>query len=91
MDYFEPFAPSRASISARVSTRFLAISFDSDWRFGSASTRATSSTCSAEAGVDVDHVEISSPWGHDCFLLDLPDYHRVVTEALTLPVGSQVR
>jgi homoserine O-acetyltransferase/O-succinyltransferase len=88
MDYFEPFGAGAPDLS-RVTTRIRAISFDSDWRFGSEHSRYMVDVL-GDAGVEIDHVEITSPWGHDSFLLDLPDYHRVVTEALTLPVGCHV-
>jgi len=85
MDYFEPFSGDRPDL-AGASTRFIAISFDSDWRFGSEHSRAIVAElerCAAKAR----HVEVASPWGHDSFLLDLEEYHRVVAEAL----GEDVR
>ena len=57
------------------------ISFDSDWRFGSEHSRLIVRAL-GDAGVQARHVELTAPWGHDSFLLDLEDYHRVVTEAL---------
>jgi homoserine O-acetyltransferase/O-succinyltransferase len=80
MDYFDPFSQPALDL-ARVSTRFLAISFDSDWRFGSEHSRYIDDELRA-GGVDARHVELSSPWGHDSFLLADEDYHRVVAQAL---------
>jgi homoserine O-acetyltransferase/O-succinyltransferase len=80
MDYFEPFAEPDLDL-ARVSTRFLAISFDSDWRFGSEHSRYIVDALRA-GGVDARHVEVSSPWGHDSFLLENETYHRLVSQAL---------
>jgi homoserine O-acetyltransferase len=80
MDYFDPFAQAAPDL-ARVGTRFLAISFDSDWRFGSEHSRFIRDALLA-GGVDVQHVELSSPWGHDSFLLAGEEYHRVVAGAL---------
>jgi homoserine O-acetyltransferase len=80
MDYFDPFAQAAPDL-ARVGTRFLAISFDSDWRFGSEHSRFIRDALLA-GGVDVRHVELSSPWGHDSFLLAGEEYHRVVADAL---------
>jgi homoserine O-acetyltransferase len=80
MDYFEPFADPKLDLS-RVDTRVLAISFDSDWRFGSEHSREIVERLTA-GGVAARHVEISSPWGHDSFLLDGARYHRLVAQAL---------
>jgi homoserine O-acetyltransferase len=80
MDYFDPFAQADLDL-ARLSTRFLAISFDSDWRFGSEHSRYIRDALRA-GGVDATHVELSSPWGHDSFLLAGEEYHRVVADAL---------
>jgi homoserine O-acetyltransferase len=86
MDYFDPFAQADLDL-ARVSTRFLAISFDSDWRFGSEHSRFIHDSLRA-GGVDSRHVELSSPWGHDSFLLAGEEYHRVVADALREPVAD---
>jgi homoserine O-acetyltransferase len=80
MDYFDPFAAPDLEL-ARVGTRFLAISFDSDWRFGSEHSRALVDALRA-GGVEARHVEVSSPWGHDSFLLDGEEYHRLVAQAM---------
>ena len=80
MDYFDPFAEPALDLDA-VGTRFLAISFDSDWRFGSEHSRHVIDVLSA-AGADARHAEVSSPWGHDSFLLENETYHQLVAEAL---------
>jgi homoserine O-acetyltransferase/O-succinyltransferase len=80
MDYFDPFAEPELDLGA-VNTRFLAISFDSDWRFGSEHSRHIVEVLRA-GGVDARHVEVSSPWGHDSFLLENEDYYRLVARAL---------
>jgi homoserine O-acetyltransferase len=80
MDYFDPFAEDRLALE-RVDTRFLAISFDSDWRFGSEHSRYIVDSLRA-GNVDARHVEVSSPWGHDSFLLAGETYHRLVADAL---------
>jgi homoserine O-acetyltransferase len=81
MDYFDPFGDPSLDLGS-VTTLVRAISFDSDWRFGSAHSRHIADVLRT-GGVAVEHVEIGSPWGHDSFLLELPDYHRAVREALT--------
>jgi homoserine O-acetyltransferase/O-succinyltransferase len=80
MDYFDPFADPQLDL-ARVDTQILAISFDSDWRFGSAHSRFIAEQLRA-GGVAARHVELASPWGHDSFLLDGTEYHGLVASAL---------
>ena len=70
MDYFEPFADAR-SIPA---TRYLLVSFSSDWRFGTEHSLHMESQLRA-LGAHVRHHEVESPWGHDSFLMDVPEYH----------------
>jgi homoserine O-acetyltransferase/O-succinyltransferase len=78
MDYFEPFAEPPGALP---STRFLVISFDSDWRFSTAHSAHIASQLRAR-GADVRHEDVSSPWGHDSFLMDVPEYHAHVREFL---------
>jgi homoserine O-acetyltransferase len=80
MDYFDPFAGNRTP-PTRPDTRFLAISFDSDWRFGTEHSLRIRDELEA-LGADVRHMEISSPWGHDSFLMDVPGYQEAVSAFL---------
>ena len=84
MDYFDPFADPQLELErrSRQPTRFLVLSFDTDWRFGSEHSREIVEHARAAGGVAARHVEIASPWGHDSFLLDGEQYHRLVAEAL---------
>ena len=79
MDYFDPFADMVAAGAKleRVDTRFLVVSFDSDWRFDTAHSRDMVRILAAHR-VPVTFREISSPHGHDSFLLEVPEYHRTV-------------
>lgn len=83
MDYFDPFAdPERArELLERVRTRFLVVSFDTDWRFDTSHSRRIVKTLAAHR-VPVSFREIASPHGHDSFLLEVPDYHRTVAAFL---------
>ncbi|WP_232678429.1 homoserine O-acetyltransferase [Nocardioides sp. R-C-SC26] len=75
LDYFDPFAePGTTEALRGTRTRFQVTSFDSDWRFSTAQSIA-GVTALRELGVDVDFAELSSPWGHDSFLLEPPGYH----------------
>jgi homoserine O-acetyltransferase len=80
MDYFDPFAEIK-SPPTRPDTRFLAISFSSDWRFGTEHSLEIVRELEA-LGADVLHREIASPWGHDSFLMDVPGYQDTVADFL---------
>jgi homoserine O-acetyltransferase len=73
MDYFDPFAEPVGT----PSTRYLVISFDSDWRFGTEHSEHIEAELLAR-GADVRRHEVRSPWGHDSFLMDVPEYHALV-------------
>jgi homoserine O-acetyltransferase len=76
MDYYDPFG-AQARKLAQVDTRFLVLSFDSDWRFSTDHARDIVQTLTA-ARVPVTFREISAPHGHDSFLMAVPEYHRTV-------------
>ena len=63
------FAGSRA--------RFCVVSFDSDWLYPTAESRHLVHALNA-AGAPVSFVELSAPFGHDSFLLEVPALDRVV-------------
>lgn len=80
MDYFDPFADPEAAARA-AATRFLLVSFDTDWRFSTAhSVRIRDHL--EKGGAEVQHHELRSPHGHDSFLLDVPGYQDLVDEFL---------
>jgi homoserine O-acetyltransferase len=82
MDYFDPFGePDALARLDRLRTRFLCLSFDTDWRFDTSHTREIVRRLSA-ARVPVTFREIASPYGHDSFLLEVPEYHRTVAAFL---------
>jgi homoserine O-acetyltransferase len=78
MDYFDPFAQH---VRPESRSRFLVISFDTDWRFPTSQSRVIADRL-AWSGIDVEAVEVASPWGHDSFLLPVPDYHALVARRL---------
>ena len=59
-------------------TRFCVVSFDSDWLFPTAQSRAITRALN-RAGANVSFVEIGSDKGHDAFLLHEPDFHRTLS------------
>lgn len=83
MDLFDPLgegSPLRAGLP-RVRTPTLLVSFDSDWRFPSREAAAVAGELAA-AGVPAEHHEVASPWGHDSFLMDVPEYLDLVRDFL---------
>jgi len=83
MDYFDPFADEEAAVERLLSnpTRFLVVSFDTDWRFSTAHSLEIARVLE-KAGCDLVREEIASPWGHDSFLLPVPAYHQLVRDFL---------
>jgi homoserine O-acetyltransferase/O-succinyltransferase len=80
MDYFdlaEPYDGSLAKAFSGTKTRFCLISFDSDWLYPTAESRRVVKALNA-AGAAASFVELSSPFGHDAFLLDAPEMNRIV-------------
>ena len=80
MDYFDlaeehggrladAFAPSEA--------RFCLVSFDTDWLYPTAESRHVVQALNA-AGKAVSFVELSAPFGHDSFLLEVSALDRVI-------------
>jgi homoserine O-acetyltransferase len=90
MDLFDPLAegsPLRAGLGA-VDTEFLIVSFDTDWRFPTAHSAAIAEVLEA-GGATVERHEVTSPWGHDSFLMDVPEYLEIVREFLARPRYSR--
>ena len=92
MDYFTPFEED--GVRERLHgnpTRFLAISFDTDWRFSAAHSSRIVRELQA-GGCDAEHIDVVSPWGHDSFLLDVPEYHAALgaflLEGRTAPTAA---
>jgi homoserine O-acetyltransferase len=75
MDYFDPFSEDVST----PSTEYLVVSFDSDWRFGTEHSRFIEAEL-LHRGASVARHEVRSPWGHDSFLMDVPEYHALVRE-----------
>jgi homoserine O-acetyltransferase/O-succinyltransferase len=75
LDVFDPFPDELAPVPelAACSTRFLLLSFSSDWRFGTAHSERIVRVLERN-GVPVTMHEVASPYGHDSFLLDVPEY-----------------
>jgi homoserine O-acetyltransferase len=80
MDYFD-LAEEHGGLLANAfrasSARFCLVSFDTDWLYPTAESRTVVRALNA-AGAPVSFVELSSPYGHDAFLLDVPELNRVI-------------
>jgi homoserine O-acetyltransferase len=56
-------------------TRFLVVSFTSDWLFPTSESRTLVQALTG-ANADISFVDIETDKGHDAFLLDEPEFHR---------------
>ncbi len=80
MDYFdlaEDHGGSLATAFQGSKARFCLISFDSDWLYPTAESRAIVHALNA-AGAEASFVELSAPFGHDSFLLENTEIDRIV-------------
>ena len=66
-----------ADAFAGATARFCVVSFDTDWLYPTAESRAIVHALNA-AAAPVSFVELSAPVGHDSFLLEVPALDRVV-------------
>jgi homoserine O-acetyltransferase/O-succinyltransferase len=81
IDYFdlaEEFGGHLAHAFTGTSTRFCLISFDTDWLYPTSESKSIVQALNA-AGAAVSFVELSSPFGHDAFFLDMPELDQVIT------------
>lgn len=80
LDYFD-LAEEHGGLLANAfrgtATRFCLVSFDTDWLYPTAESRSIVHALMA-AGAPASFVELSSPFGHDAFLLDSPELDRVM-------------
>ncbi|RYE36158.1 MAG: homoserine O-acetyltransferase, partial [Hyphomicrobiales bacterium] len=80
MDYFD-LAEEHGGLLANAFTksdaRFCLVSFDTDWLYPTAESRRIAHALNA-AGAPVSFVELSAPFGHDSFLLDVPALDQVI-------------
>lgn len=95
MDYFDPFADpayvqrqvAAAAATPAGATKYLVLSFDSDWRFSTEHAREIADELRG-AGAPVTFRELSAPHGHDSFLFPVPEYHRTVAGFLDQLAGG---
>ena len=84
LDYFDPartYGGSLTQALAAARSKFLLVSFATDWRFAPARSREIVKAL-LDNQRDVSYAEIDAPHGHDAFLLDDVRYHSVVRSYL---------
>jgi homoserine O-acetyltransferase/O-succinyltransferase len=91
MDYFDLSAghPTLAEALAGVRSRFLVLSFSSDWLFPTYQARELVDALKA-ADAEVSFAEIESPYGHDAFLLE-PEQQRQYVEPFLARIVAEER
>ena len=84
MDYFDlaeehggRLADAFAGHGRNSGARFFLVSFDTDWLYPTAESRHIVHALNA-AGAAVSFVELSAPYGHDSFLLEVPALDRAI-------------
>jgi len=79
MDYFD-LSAGRASLASafdRTGSRFLVLSFTSDWLYPTYQSLETTSALRSR-GIDVAFSELSSTYGHDAFLIETKEQSEMV-------------
>ena len=80
LDYFDPARAFNGNLSAalaRATSKFLLVSFTTDWRFAPQRSRELVKAL-LDNKRDVSYAEINAPHGHDAFLLDDARYMGVI-------------
>ena len=80
LDYFDPARRFEGNLSqalARATSKFLLVSFTTDWRFAPKRSREIVKAL-LDNKRDVSYAEINAPHGHDAFLLDDARYMGVI-------------
>ena len=84
MDYFDlakQFNGNLSNAFKNTKTKFFVISFTSDWLYPTQENKDIVIALNA-IGADVGFAEIQSDKGHDSFLLDIPDFLKVLKNFL---------
>jgi homoserine O-acetyltransferase len=80
LDYYDPAAASNGDLAAALKpakAKFLVVSFTTDWRFSPARSREIVNAL-VKNRQDVAYADIESQHGHDSFLMEDAQYHRVI-------------
>jgi homoserine O-acetyltransferase len=80
LDYFDPAKEYSGDLSRAfkdTKSRFLVVSFTSDWRFSSSKSHEIVKSL-IRARKNVSYSEIEANHGHDAFLMPIPEYLKVL-------------
>ena len=84
MDYFDLEKQFNGNLSLafkNTKSKFCVISFSSDWLYPTVENKEIVIALNA-CGANVGFVEINSDKGHDSFLLDVPEFLKIISEFL---------
>ena len=80
LDYYDPTKQNKKELSAvfkKIKSKFLVISFTSDWRFSPARSKEIVKSL-LDNNINVSYAEISAESGHDAFLMSDDHYHEIL-------------
>ena len=80
LDYYDPANGSKPNLSKifkKINSKFLVISFTSDWRFSPDRSKEIVKAL-LDNNIDVKYAEITAASGHDAFLMEEPRYHAIL-------------
>ena len=80
LDYYDPSKQNKKKLSAvfkKIKSKFLVISFTSDWRFSPARSKEIVKSL-LDNNINVSYAEISAESGHDAFLMSDDHYHEIL-------------
>ena len=80
LDYYDPTKQNKKKLSAvfkKIKSKFLVISFTSDWRFSPARSKQIVKSL-LDNNINVSYAEISAESGHDAFLMSDDHYHEIL-------------
>ena len=91
MDYFdlENKYGSLENAFSRTKSKFLVISFDSDWLFPSSQAKEIVNTL-MRLNKDISYCEIKSPCGHDAFLLEYDVQSKIIESFLNTHIKGEI-
>jgi len=81
LDYYDPTKQNKKKLSAvfkKIKSKFLVISFTSDWRFSPARSKEIVKSL-LDNNINVSYAEISAESGHDAFLMSDDHYHEILS------------
>ena len=90
LDYYDPSNGNKANLSKifkKIKSKFLVISFTSDWRFSPNRSKEIVKSL-LDNNIDVKYAEITAASGHDAFLMAEPRYHAILKSYFNKILGN---